>query len=71
MWVSKKQIQEVWRQVQKYGEHVAVLNGEMSDVLEQTKHVPVMRRDIGWLKWLVCAIFIGIVLGLIEQFFGI
>ena len=64
MWITKKQWQELWG-------HITTTNHELGEVQKQTKDLPVMRADIKWLKWLVCAVFLGMVLGLLKQFLGI
>ena len=41
--------------------HIATTNYELG----------LVQRDVGWLKWLICAVFLGVALGLLKQFLGI
>jgi len=41
--------------------HIATINHELG----------LVQRDVGWLKWLIGATFLGVALGLLKQFLGI
>ena len=71
MIISRNQWQELWQEIRGHGKHIATINDELGAVQKDTKHIPVMRNNIKWLKWLVGAIFLGVAVGLIQQFFGI
>ena len=71
MFISKKQWLELWQEIRGQGRHITTLNEEMGAVQEHTKYIPVMRNNIKWLMWLVCAIFLAVFVGLLKQFFGI
>ena len=64
---------KIWEELQKHGKHIATLNDEMGDVLKHTKHIPVMRNNIKWLTWLVCAVFLMVAGALLQRlgFLGI
>ena len=62
---------KIWDELQKHGKHIATLNDEMGEVQKHTEHIPVMRTNIKWLTWLVCAVFLTVAAGLLQQFFGI
>ena len=62
---------KIWEELRKHGGHISTINDEMGVVQEQTKDLPAMRTNIKWLTWLVGAIFLGVAVGLIQQFFGI
>ncbi|GAG38889.1 unnamed protein product [marine sediment metagenome] len=62
---------KIWQELQKHGRHIAIINDEMGEVQKNTKHIPVMRNNIKWLMRLVCAIFLAVAVGLLQQFFGI
>jgi len=68
---SKKYIEDIWKELRKHTSHISVINDEMGEVQEQTAHIPAIRNDIKWLKWLIGAIFLGVAIGLLEQFLGI
>jgi len=40
--------------------HIATINHELG----------LVQRDVGWLKWLIGATFLGVALGLVKQFLG-
>ena len=61
----------IWQELQRHGRNIATINDEMGAVQEHTKHIPMMRNNIRWLTWLVCAIFVGVIVGLLQQFLGI
>jgi len=63
-------LKRIWQELREHGRYIATINNEMGVVQEQTKDLPAMRNDVKWLKWLVCAVFIGVILGLLQQFFG-
>jgi len=71
MWINKKQWLELWQEIRGNGKRIATINDELGAVQKDTKHIPVMRNNIRWLTWLVCAIFIGVLLDLLKQFLGI
>jgi len=62
---------KIWNELCEHGKHIAIINDELGAVEKATEHIPVMRNNIKWLTWLVCAIFIAVVVGLFQQFFGI
>lgn len=64
MWIGKSQWRELW-------EHITRTNHELGEVQKQTKDLPAMRNDIKWLKWLVCAVFLAVALGLAKQLIGL
>jgi len=61
MWPSSKKWKQLWA-------HIETLNGEMGQV-QKDQHV--IRNDIKWLKWLICAVFLAVLLGLLKSFLGI
>lgn len=68
MWVSGKKWLELWQEIRSHGRSIATINEEMGMVQEQTKHIPVMRNNIKWIKWLICGIFLAIIVGLLQGF---
>jgi len=64
-------LKKVWEELHRLGGHIATINDELGAVEKQTKHIPVMRNNIKWITWLVCAIFLAVAVGLLQQFFGI
>ena len=61
MWINRKQWQELWQ-------HITRANHELKGV--QTD-MGIVRNDVKWLKWLVCAVFLAVILGLAKQFIGV
>jgi len=61
MWISKRQIAEFKSGWATLSEHIIKTNHELG----------VVQNDIKWLKWLVCAVFLAVSLGLIKQFIGV
>ena len=58
MWIRKEQWRELWA-------HITRTNHELETV--QTD-MGVVKNDLKWLKWLICAVFLAVILGLIKQF---
>jgi len=61
MWIRKAE----WRQ---FLSHFKRVNDELGGV---QKDMEVIRTDIKWLKWLICAVFVAVVLGLVRQYLGL
>ena len=61
MWIGRKQWQELRGQWQQLRQHIITTNHELG----------LVQRDVKWLKWLICAVFLGVALGLARQFLGI
>lgn len=42
-------------------QHIHITNHELG----------LVQKDVAWLKWLVCAVFLAVLVGLAKQFLGI
>lgn len=61
MWIGRKHWREIWTQWQELRQHIITTNHELG----------LVQRDVKWLKWLICAVFLAVVLGLAKQFIGL
>jgi len=64
-------LKKVWEELHRQSKHIATINDELGVIQKQTEDIPVIRNNIKWIAWLVCAVFLAVAVGLLQQFFGI